>query len=99
MLFSSAVNEPFLAKKRIFARLVVVPFLPFNVLSCSYLEAFFQTFARDDFDVLSALGLYLFCYVFIVRPNPIFCSPEDEAAYRLQQKMRQARAPLTPKRA
>ena len=99
MLLSSAINEPFLAEKRILLRLAVVPFLPFNLLSCSYLQAFFQTFAKDDLDLLYALGLYLFCYVFIVRRNPIVRSPEDEAAYRLQQRMHEARAALTPERA
>ena len=57
MLLSTAVNEPFLAEKRILFRLAVVPFLPFNLLVCSYLAAFFKTFAKDDLEILSTLGL------------------------------------------
>lgn len=99
MLLSSAVNEPFLAEKRILIRLAVVPFLPFNLLSCSYLDAFFKTFAKDDLEILASFGLCLFCYVFIIRPNPIVRRPEDEVSYKVQQALRNTRAALTPMRA
>lgn len=95
MLLSTAFNEPFKAEKRILLRLAVVPFLPFNLLSCSYLNAFFQSLAKDDLDMLSAFGLTMFCYAFIIRPNPIVLSAKIAARYKLQQRMRKLRGFVT----
>lgn len=95
-MLSSAVNEPFKAEKAILLRLSVVPFLPFHFLSCSYLDAFFKTLHQDELDILSAVGLGLFCYIFIIRRHPIILTPYQAAAYKLQEKLREIRGPLTP---
>lgn len=69
MLLGSALNEPLKAEKRILLKFVCLPFVPFNLLICSYLDAILRSLNFYDYDLLMCFGVVIVCKFFILTPG------------------------------
>lgn len=68
MILSSALNEPLKAEKRVIIKFICLPFVPFNLLICSYLEAILRSLSQFDYDLLVSVGVLILCKFFMLDP-------------------------------